>query len=525
MALRLSNELLIKTFVMLRDNQDDRTFGLDRKKWLLVTHVCRLWRDTALASPVLWSSVRVWGRRSQDVQFARMCLQRAHSAPVDILVEGEGTAPVVAGIIALAQEHSKHVRCLKLMVEETEEQVFRLGFPMPMLQTLELRAARDIASESSVGQDFVPDPIHLPRLRELALENVNNPWEWNSSIFAPLTSFELSGYCYDAEPTETQFIGVLSALRNVATLTLVRSVCDWSRTSGEDLATVVSLPALRHLTVLHWPSHIQAVINTLEIPIQAAIHLTFCQLADNSDECVLVEHVSKKILSRGTVTSTEDGSDSMELSCCAMSLSTSADWTMELQCRTSCLLQDTPEPLPLRVTFAQWDEENDPVPTAEVMLMHLNAFCSAVASYGFECLHYAGSSMCDGDNIISQFLPCFHDIQLLEIEVADHTAFECAMDIQECYDRGCTPQLRRLIFTDLVGTQCDFAEPLEESVASMSLESIVVQTNADQVLRDDLAERLQDDVDDVQVVCLSDAEVNKRILQCQHFGVDVPWHA
>ncbi|EMD32729.1 hypothetical protein CERSUDRAFT_99107 [Gelatoporia subvermispora B] len=454
---------------------------------------------------------------------------RAANAPADILVETESTVVVLVGILELTRKHARHIRRLKLVVEETEEQEFRLNLPLPMLQTLDLRMVRTLGSGWSHDQDFVPNPAHFPRLRELALENVNSPWEWDSSILTPLTSLELSGYCYKAELTAAQFVSMLSTLRNVTSSKLIRSAWSTDSTDSEeeseqdlDLDLVVSLHALRRLTMLHWPSHIRAVIDSLVIPTQATIHLTFDPV-DDTDDSYLVDTIVARVLRCGTsvpikgnsTAEEETTGDPTQISCCSVSVSSStidSESDVEIQCRATCLPQDATDPPPLRIIFAQWEEDT--------LAPAIRGFCSAVASWRFKCFHYAEAYACDRDREIDTtlFFTRLPEIHLLIIALKDagNIGF---------------PQLQHLIFTDLSGDVQEFRHSLVEYISRMSSDSVVIQTalssNEDEeymeLLLDDLTADDHKVMSDAQVVRLSEAQIKKRLDKRQHFGIDVDW--
>ncbi|EMD32707.1 hypothetical protein CERSUDRAFT_99084 [Gelatoporia subvermispora B] len=506
-------------------SMEDEQLAKGCKKWISATHICRQWRHMALASPILWSLIRIPGGKLQDVPFAQMCLQRSGSAPLVILVEKEAITRVLEGIIDLVRVHAEHVRCLKLVAKKTHEQLFHIDFPLPMLHTLELRAAR----AGKPRQHSISNPLHFPSLRVLALENADNPWELDFSIFPLLTSLKIKGRHRGAKSTATQYFGLLSTLRNLVVLELDRFPIPTQLAADRDIT--ISLPALRHLTISHWPSHIRTVVDRLEIPSDANIHVTFYQSEGRPDEAHLVKHTITRLLCRSTATSVQDVALSraqdpagvpIKLSCCAISLTNWGGWYMEIQCRTSCLQHNATGFLPLRINFADWDVE-DEVPSADIMSSHLSGFCQAVSSCQFKCLHFAGPSMCDEASILVEFLPRFSDICLLEMETIDLSG--CISDLHDWHIDGHVLRLQRIILTALrSGSEGDYLpEALKHYVSCVLPESLLVQVKDQTSLLFDLPKELQGVVDDVEVSLLSDEEAMKRTNWCRHFGSDAPW--
>ncbi|OCH89389.1 hypothetical protein OBBRIDRAFT_794342 [Obba rivulosa] len=548
MSAHLSNELLIKIFAEVRD--DENSYPL--KRWIIVTHVCRHWRNTALASPILWSSARVSGHLPGDVPFVRLCLQRAQNTPVDVLIEVKGTAAVISGIMVLVREHAGHIRRLKLQVEPVTEQLFQLDFSLPALEALELYATRD---EGDIRvypmQHFTPTPSHFPCLRQLALENVYVPWEWDPSILTPLTSLQLLNYWYGPGdgPSKSQLLGMLSTLSNLKTLTLVDS--GWLLEGEDDVLVVPSqpspiihLPALRHLTLSHLPVYVMALITHLAAPLQTTVHLTFRQYAGAHEEGEMVQTAIMAALGQYSPTAAVSHSSTVgegkaalapvNIGCVAMSLSGSDDWTMEIQCRTSCFSHGAVDPLPLRINIVQ--DEEEPVPDDYVFGVLLEGALKALSPYKPECLHYAGSPISDADSIIPMILTNLQDIRRLEIETAEPIYF--IDSLQECCDNGCIPAIQHLILTDLTGRLDKFEDLLREYISENgnSLESLVIKTvaradaagNLEEVsISEDILEELEDVVDSVEVLPLSEAERDRRLMGrlYQHFDLDATWAA
>ncbi|TFY78191.1 hypothetical protein EWM64_g5818 [Hericium alpestre] len=103
--------------------------------WIEVTHVCRLWRDTALQSPGLWSNVCF----KLGSQWTELMLARVKSVPISVhWDETEGTQESLDFISA----HLRHTRELSLAGWPTILKPIIDTFPSPpaTLEIMELGA-------------------------------------------------------------------------------------------------------------------------------------------------------------------------------------------------------------------------------------------------------------------------------------------------------------------------------------------------------------------------------------------------
>jgi hypothetical protein len=143
-----------------------------RLGWIQVTHVCRQWRDAALAYSGLWATIPL----ALGGQWARAALERAKSAE---LVIHHTFYPGTAGSAFLTQtdflpNEIHRVRKLELggALDAVSSVLKRLSTSAPVLEILAIQADREIGPNDS--------PLTLPRqlfggsvfaLRDLSLDN------------------------------------------------------------------------------------------------------------------------------------------------------------------------------------------------------------------------------------------------------------------------------------------------------------------------------------------------------------------
>lgn len=97
---RLPNELLSLVFIHYAPDDFDRSnrsFSCLRRAIVLPTHVCRVWREVATATPIYWSFITLkhWDTGALgkvDIDFAKTWLSRAGRSPLSIKL-GFSTAP------------------------------------------------------------------------------------------------------------------------------------------------------------------------------------------------------------------------------------------------------------------------------------------------------------------------------------------------------------------------------------------------------------------------------------------------
>ncbi|KAH8093098.1 hypothetical protein BXZ70DRAFT_950085 [Cristinia sonorae] len=224
---------------------------------ILVSAVCRRWREVALEIPQLWSKV-IFTEKS-SLEKAYTYLRRTKGAPLKICIDFTNDSdeshkiwpPMISdedylmartkGIISIITTHMKRVAILEVMVKFWRHMSVLLAFlgscdGAPMLEVLrlsrhELEDEDDIREdghplspipESDKQQDFLLFKGDLPRLRHVALWGVHVDWE-KSLFLKNLTMLELSYHEADLAPSFKAFARILRSSPNLNALTILQS--------------------------------------------------------------------------------------------------------------------------------------------------------------------------------------------------------------------------------------------------------------------------------------------------------------
>ncbi|KAJ6457485.1 hypothetical protein C8R47DRAFT_1164121 [Mycena vitilis] len=152
---------------------------------MILTHICRQWRDLALGTPMLWSaissSLREWTPR-----IIEMWMERSRSCPLYLQL---GEYPRAADLLLLETIILHRAHCEYLRIDLTAAHLHLFDGPMPLLRQLDLVLTDEESPESVSLQE-------VPLLRTVAFNysaalRVIVPW-------AQLTSLKL----YDVSPSQ-----------------------------------------------------------------------------------------------------------------------------------------------------------------------------------------------------------------------------------------------------------------------------------------------------------------------------------
>lgn len=263
----------------------DRDFPFE----LLVTRICRQWREVATGLSSLWSTLKFIHEDPDDPDFLVMerntqYLERAKGAPLDIeidlmfneiddeddhhaLMNEESSRSVssryrqLSDILELLIPHVDHWRSFELTVshyllmqQALEALAHRCKAGAPLLEVLQLYHYE----EGDIEPTF--QPAHLkeqawvlfgnnaPRLNTVALWGVHLNWR-ETKFLTGLVDFELAYHAMDVRPSYWDFLQILKNSPALITLTLCESgpagtPVDWLhsvlRQEDEEMANAAS---------------------------------------------------------------------------------------------------------------------------------------------------------------------------------------------------------------------------------------------------------------------------------------------
>ncbi|KAF9468599.1 hypothetical protein BDZ94DRAFT_1183403 [Collybia nuda] len=304
---------------------------------VLVSHVCRHWREIALESPALWTILNF----SEGAPFekSRVWLERSKGLPLDILIdctipegsddhpdpidfddagpgaEGIGSQPPrpagshgqrydeehkdcehpppffsledLSTILDLITPHVAHWRSLEVtasLYEYMHILLTRLAHcpAAPLLQVLELHHYEetedyDTFQPTALNTAFLIFNGIAPNLSEVSLWGVHLDWERSLSFLSGLRDLELAYHARDVRPSFATFSKLLAASPNLRTLTLCLSG-PADHIDGENEWTIepLEVPSLKDLVLCyHDCKYITALMDVLSTPNIHSLALDF----------------------------------------------------------------------------------------------------------------------------------------------------------------------------------------------------------------------------------------------------------
>ncbi|KAF7346596.1 F-box domain-containing protein [Mycena sanguinolenta] len=229
---------------------------------LLISHVCKHWREVALRISSLWTSLHF--RELGHIARAQAFLARAAvNHPLDILVDTVSVDDHIPGvtlcrdemrsIFALITPHVARWRAFYLKVRTNEcklvarEALSTCG-PAPRLETLQLYHFEDYRTTQNLYIATYRPPVQifdnvLPALKNVSLIGVNLPWA-HAPYLQQLHALELALHPDNIRPPFTAWDAML-----------------------HEHSTRICVPALEELSLTDLdPDHLSRLLHTLELP-------------------------------------------------------------------------------------------------------------------------------------------------------------------------------------------------------------------------------------------------------------------
>ncbi|KAH7912426.1 hypothetical protein BJ138DRAFT_1112379 [Hygrophoropsis aurantiaca] len=261
----LPAELLAKIFMdyahqAYKGRRGTYSYDCESLMWIRVTHVCRHWRQVALAFPALWTHLVL-----ESPFWTEQMLSRSKMAPLVIDVDLSYPALQLVGTVGKALKHISRIRELRLVAirSATGETMASLTTPAPLLESLTLSAT--LGRVASYTTTCIPANLfsgQTPNLRRVTLNECETPWP--SSLLTNLTHFDIRHLSPPFRPSLPQLVASLKrtpVLRRCA----LKDVLPFSREMSLYLGGTL-LECVQVLAYLNYPKNAVLKLGCLATP-------------------------------------------------------------------------------------------------------------------------------------------------------------------------------------------------------------------------------------------------------------------
>ncbi|RPD54545.1 hypothetical protein L227DRAFT_344713 [Lentinus tigrinus ALCF2SS1-6] len=243
--------------------------------WISFTWVCRRWRDVALSSPILWTSIRNTGPKSSHGQrWLPIFLERAQGAPLDIDISLRCSKEICAETLRTIEPYSSTIRQFRICLKRVKpEMVAYRTLVSPLITKM-----RNV-EELTLLTSFYPNDAdmiyatrdHLPSLGSFCADHQYIPW--SSSVYTGLRSLNITPF--RSPPSPSEFFQILRGCPDMEELVfgpgLPRPGAPPAGESEESF--FVALPRLRTMKLAGRPSQIEFVSRYIEVPPTCSIDI------------------------------------------------------------------------------------------------------------------------------------------------------------------------------------------------------------------------------------------------------------
>ncbi|KDQ51397.1 hypothetical protein JAAARDRAFT_41247 [Jaapia argillacea MUCL 33604] len=236
--------------------------------WIAVTHVCRHWREVALATPRLWCSLPF-----QRPKWVPEMIVRSRLAPLHVTVNRRTMTsqyPRPLPQIHSALEHMSRIRSLVLELPASDLRTLSLSPPAPALNTLTL-FNWGTRNTFPIPEDAFG--LVTPSLRRLDLTGCTP--SWGSPMFNGLTSLRVknNSVAESGRPTFTRLLEILSGNPQLESLALIDCLSSPSSDS-HPRNPAVRLPMLTFLHLEDEALGCSHLLSSLSVPPTTSLKLS-----------------------------------------------------------------------------------------------------------------------------------------------------------------------------------------------------------------------------------------------------------
>jgi hypothetical protein len=255
------------------------TYGDNHRDWLSLVQVCRKWRDTAVASPSLWSTI-------DNATIPNIFLERSLTAPLTVYL-GIRKPLILNNVVDTLIPHISRFQQFHLNLNGCST-----ASPLAVLETFDMPAPNleslTIATDSKEGVNVVLPTLfggQTPRLTQLTLEHFTS---WPGNSFHNLTHLCLYDQSEIGRQSTSEFLDLLESCPLLQRLNLVQA--GPTREDDDDplvpLSRLVSMTYLRELNIGDWPSarRIARFLSHLILPRETDMYLWGDHLLGDSED-------------------------------------------------------------------------------------------------------------------------------------------------------------------------------------------------------------------------------------------------
>ena len=344
------------------ESGSEASYGTDFERQLpfelLVSRVCKRWREIAVEISTLWSTIVFTD--PFNLEKAREYVRRAKGAPLDIsidctvegdedMIDDEGWGDPLAvvdkpqfkalgDVLELLKPHVEQWKTFELMVShyllmDHALAIFKMCPGAPILEVLglyhyeESEENETFQPEAFKDQDFVLFQNNLPRLKEVKLWGVHVNWP-KTTFLSGLEDIEFAYHAYDVRPSYNDFLRILKSSPSLHTLTLCQSgpagmPVDWLESVREALPSAgqtpetrpsdslldITVPSIIDLALAFLPpEYVLALLDHIRLPNITKLALDF----DQDEYTYVVDRLSTP--AAGTSKSLFSGVEALKLS-------------------------------------------------------------------------------------------------------------------------------------------------------------------------------------------------------------------
>ena len=245
--------------------------GLQKLGWIVVTHVCRRWRQVALDDSMLWA--RIVGV-SPSTEWILEALVRARDAPLRFDIVG---APSPEALFKFTP-HMSHTRILRLpnlSIHDMEVVREICTLEAPVLEHFELGISdASLITFPQLAAGMTLFKGHSPKLRSFIISHITIPWSLvprGQLTQLRITSSWISTLSVSSLNDSNQLFDLLLNSPELKSLSI--KFCLPSVLSQVACGEPIHLPCLSRLSLSGSTSRVTNLLKRLKLPSSATLHL------------------------------------------------------------------------------------------------------------------------------------------------------------------------------------------------------------------------------------------------------------